>query len=118
MKKLLCVAVLLMACGGDDGGGGGGNDSQQLGSLTTEEATALCNDLAGDYPEKTVSCPDGDTTIGFEDGACDGDQTFDSSCTATVGEARDCYDALYNEPDADICSQTIPEECAPLLSCT
>ena len=122
MKKFLCLAVFLTACGGDDGGGGGGgggiSDSKQLGSLTQEEGTALCNEIADNYPEKTVSCPDGDTTVGTSPSDCTGgDNTFPSSCTATVGDARDCFDALYNQSESDTCSGTIPAECEPLFSC-
>jgi len=117
MKKFLFLAAVLVGCGGGDDGP---SSSKKLADLSNSEATDLCHSFASDYPPKTVDCgADGTTTFGFDDADCTGsDNTFDSTCTATVGDLRDCADDLYNESDADICNQVVPPSCAAVSSCT
>ena len=114
----LLIGILslgLIACGGDDGSGV--PDSKVVGMLTADEATAVCTELAGIFPERTVDCGDGITiTIGIDSAEC-GQEQPPATCTATVGDYRDCFAALSDFTDAQICSDTAPPPaCAPVFT--
>ena len=116
MKKLMLLAVVLVGCGGDDGV----SDSKRLSDLTQAEAQSVCEDLADDFPERSVNCMGTTITIGFNKSECAADSTepTPATCTATVGDARDCADAFYGLTDDQICTtETLPAACAPLEEC-
>lgn len=116
MKKLiLLAAVSLVGCGG-----GGPSDSERLSDLSQSEAQELCEELADDYPERTVTCEGFTLTIGFNkaDCAADSAEPTPATCTLTVGDARDCADALFGLSDMQICtSDTLPPACAGIDEC-
>lgn len=110
MTKYLCLAAFLIGCGGS-----GVSDSKKLADLSVSEAKDVCLELADDYPEKTVNCSGTSITIGYTAADCETDDTTPSTCTATVGDIRDCADAIYSLSDAQFCMQeTLPAACAPL----
>lgn len=112
MKTFLCLAAFLVACGGDDGVSG----SKKLSDLSASESMSLCNDFAHDFPSRTVSCTDGDITVGFSAADCSNAGTID--CEGTVDQFHDCYDAIYGMSDSNICMlDTLPTECEPVSSC-
>lgn len=119
LSILLCAvlsSLSLVACGGD-GGSSGLPDSKVVGTLTVSEAEALCNELAGVFPERMVTCDGTAITIGIDPADCVGDQP-PTTCTATVGDFRDCFEAFGNLSDAQICDDATPTPpaCAPVLS--
>lgn len=104
-----CMSVLLAAlvgCGGVD-------DSKKLSELSTDESKDVCDELADDYPEKTVTCDGVMFTIKVN---CDG-QVASPNCTATVGDARDCSAALYVQAEACMIDAPLPPACAKLAGC-
>ena len=59
-------------------------------------------------------------TVGFEAADCDTGLSVDpTTCTATVGDAHACYDAIYGLTDAQLCDSNTPEPtaCMPLDNC-
>jgi hypothetical protein len=119
MKTLSIVSILaamaLTACGGDDGVDG----SKKLSELTVAESKDACLDLAADYPEKTIDCGDGLTlTVGITAAECNDQQTAPATCTATVDDSRACTADVYNQSDADLCSdKPLPASCSKLTQC-
>jgi hypothetical protein len=119
MKKILCVA-LFAACGG--GSGSGVDSSKKLSDLTVAEVNQECNYAFETYPEKTITCPDSTTRTKGSKAADRATQCsatanrIPAGCTATVGQAEQCLEDVYNESDAALCANTIPPSCAPLLS--
>jgi hypothetical protein len=114
MKKLFLLATVLMGCGGD-----GVSDSKKLTDLSAAETKDVCNELADDYPERTVNCSGTMITVGYSaaDCAMPGDAAPDT-CTATVGDVRDCADAIFSLSDEQICtSDALPAACAKLDGC-
>lgn len=117
MKKLMLLAAVLVGCGG------GVSDSKKLSDLTAAEAKEACEEMADDYPERTVTCESGGQTftltLGIDKADCATDsEPAPATCTATVGDARDCYDAFYSLTDAEICSSdSEPAACAKLEGC-
>lgn len=121
MKLLICasfVAVVAVACGGGSGGSGIA-DSTKLTSLTPEQAKDLCEELAAILPERTVMCAPGVTvTIGTSSAECAMPDSPPATCMATVGDVRDCQDALKAATDMQICSDTFfPPACMKLAAC-
>ena len=56
-RYLRLALVLVVGCSSDNNSGTGGVDpNEQLSALTPAQATALCDALKSDYPEKTVTC--------------------------------------------------------------
>lgn len=116
MQKLLVLSILgVAACGG--GGSGGGNnsgiaDTRTVDSLSAMELDDLCEELAAEFPTREVTCDGLTLTVGID---CAEDELFSETCTITVGEARDCIQALDNLSDSQICtSETPPAPCAGL----
>lgn len=114
MKQFLCLSAFLIACGGD-----GVPDSKKLSDLTAEESKDACEEAAADYPERTVNCGDGITlTVGIDEAECATAEPAPASCTATVGDARACFEAMYSLTDAQICmAESLPAACAKIEGC-
>jgi hypothetical protein len=107
------LALSLAACGGDSGV----SSSKKLSELTTEEAKDACLELVADFPPRMVTCGDTTITVGTETADCDG-EVAPSSCTATVGDARDCAEAFKNQTDAQLCMDgPLPAACMKLVGC-
>jgi len=113
MKRLLwlSVAVFAISCGGSSGSGV--SSSKLLVDLSVSEEDDLCNYIVDveDAP-RTVTCSDGSTVTLEESTDCDF-SGFTTSCTATVGDAEDCAQALGNDPcnpDLSACIEII--QCA------
>lgn len=93
---VLVVCLALYGCGG--GGDSGVPDSAVASDLSAEEAQAVCEEI--EFRE--VDCGGGNTmTLGQED--CSTAEPPPATCTATVGEFRDCFDALEALSDDEIC---------------
>lgn len=128
MKSLSLVLLSVLAvgaCGGDDGGSGGSGLSSSIlvKDLTPAQGTALCHSLAADWPQRTVTCSGQMQTIGVDDADCtsaSGSPIDDvpDTCTATVGDAEACFQALGNVSDADFCAGnfTLPASCMKINS--
>jgi hypothetical protein len=116
MKHALGVALLLAMSGcGGDGGGSGLSDSAVLSSLSADQVMSLCEEIAGG--EREVDCGDFTVTVGIDPAECETAEPFPETCTATVGDARACFDAIDGLSDEEICtSESPPEECAEFLS--
>ena len=119
--SIVLVSVLALgACGGDDGGKGGGSSgvsgSVLLKDLTPSQSTQLCHYAADQFPERTVTCSGQMVTIGINDAedCTDADPLeVPDTCTATVADAENCFEALGNLSDNDICTLTQePAACA------
>lgn len=109
MRILIPLAALaLSACG--VGG------STALKDLSDEQATKVCEE----YDPKTITCGEGDFTFTFEFATdCDTVGTGDipEACEATVGDYRDCLDAIYALSDEEFCSsEDLPADCDALFS--
>lgn len=113
-NKMLAIVMVLVGCGG-----GGVDGSKKLSELSAAEAKDACLELAEDFPEKTVSCGDGVTiTVGVSTAECNSETPAPGTCTATVDDLRTCTDALYSQPDADLCmDKPLPAACEKLTSC-
>lgn len=100
MKLKISPLVLAFAIGCGGGGGGGVDSSAVVGTLSTSDAMALCNEFAADYPTKSATC-DGETfSVGVSGSDCSGSDFTapPAACTATVGEFEDCFAAEYADP--------------------
>jgi len=116
---------LAFACGGGSNGGSGVSGSKQLGALNATDARKVCEyiaDLQG--PARTVTCMDGTTVqvnaateADIQDCAT-GLEAVSDACTATVGQAEDCFEAIAALSDEDqFCNDTaLPAVCAPILA--
>lgn len=119
MKKNLWVVSLLSlalaACGGGDDSGL--DDSKVVGQLTASEAMSLCVELSGVFPQRTVDCGGGNTIdVGIDPAECN--EAPPATCTATVGQFRDCFGDISDLTDAQWCDANTqpPASCAPVLS--
>jgi len=117
ISMVLCgvLSMALVACGGGDDSGL--SDSKVVGTLTLEEAMSLCQELAGVFPERTVDCGGGNTlTVGIDPAECTDQPPM--TCTATVGQFRDCFGDISDLTDAQWCDPNTqpPASCAPVLS--
>ena len=114
-----CAVVgtfLLIAIAGC--GDSGVSDSKKLSDLSTAESKDVCLELASDYPERTVTCGSTTITIGLTSAECNTQDQAPATCTATVGDARDCTDAIYSQTDAELCADTpLPAACTRLMGC-
>jgi len=109
MKHVLSSVALisLLSCGGD-GGSSGLPDSKVVGTLTPAESDALCQEFVADFPARTIDCGGGFTVeIGTTAADCDG-STPPATCTATVGDFRECFDMLSGLSDAEFCMLEVP----------
>ena len=94
------------------------SDSKKLSELSTEEAKDVCLELVDDYPERSVTCGSTTITIGLKSSECTDQTQAPATCTATVGDVRDCNAALYSQTDAELCSDApLPAACAKLAGC-
>jgi hypothetical protein len=112
-SAILVGATFVMGCGG----GGGLDSSAVVGTLSTADAMALCNQLAADYPQKTVTCGSDTEMPGIPASECSGSdfEAPPASCTATVGQYEDCLAADYDDPCGSNGSATAAA-CAPLVT--
>ncbi|HEY4058045.1 MAG TPA: hypothetical protein VGM39_15630 [Kofleriaceae bacterium] len=92
-------------------------NSRVVNTLTPDESLALCNELYAAFPPREVSCESGTQAWGF-DVNCANTAPFGASCTATVGNARDCVAALRSLADEQVCAGDVnPPACALLEGC-
>jgi len=111
----LIGSFLLLAAAGC---GSSVSDSKKLSELSTSEAKDVCLELASDYPERTVTCGSASITIGLTAAECNTPDPAPATCNATVGDVRDCQDALYSQTDAELCADSpLPAACAKLAGC-
>ncbi|MBS1123007.1 MAG: hypothetical protein H6Q90_5235 [Deltaproteobacteria bacterium] len=120
ISAALCTGLcagLAAACGGGGSGGGGSGvaTDKQLINLQSADVTRVCAylaDVAG--PARMVDCGGGNiVTIGGDSTTeCETDLavfgTSNPNCTATVGQAEDCFEALAAQTDAQLCSDSPP----------
>ncbi|MEO8699853.1 MAG: hypothetical protein ABI867_07405 [Kofleriaceae bacterium] len=112
----MTVTVLAFACGGGEGGGGVDED-KTIGSLTADEVADVCDFVADVFPARTVTCDGQSQTIGTTAAECISDFQ-ESECTATVGDAEDCAEALGDLSDDELCNLSDPPAaCAALADC-
>lgn len=89
------------------------SSSKKLSDLSEADSKSVCHDLADDFPTRTVTCDGQSLTLGFDSADCDmGLDPVDSTCTATVGDAHACYEAIFDLTDAEICDTNTPEPAA------
>ena len=118
ITKMCVLSAALLFCAIAGCSDSGVSDSKKLTALTTAESKDVCLELAGDYPERTVMCGTTAITVGLTAAECNVDDPATATCTATVGDARDCVDALYSQTDAQLCADTPPPAaCAKLQGC-
>lgn len=113
LTSVLAALTLATACGG--GGGGGGTDTggvdpdEKASDLTAQQAMDLCAAYQADFPAKTVDCGSGNEVgVGFGSDSCTDFTPPPAGCPATVGQATDCFQALYD----DACGSGLPPACA------
>jgi len=112
----LIGTLLLLAITGC--GDSGVPDSKKLSDLSAAESKDACLEIAADYPERTVTCGSTTITIGLTTAECNTQEPAPATCTATVGDARDCSAAMYSMTDAELCADTpLPAACAKLTGC-
>lgn len=105
--------MFLVGCGGD-----GVSDSKKLADLTAEESKDVCLDLAAEYPEKTIVCGTTSVTLGLATAECNTSDDVPATCTATVGDIRECTGVLYSLSTDQFCMlDSLPAACAPLEGC-
>jgi len=103
MKRSLLGFGFLMAC--VPGG-------KLLADLSDEQATSVCEE----YAQRTIVCGDEDAQdIYVFGGDCD-NAGAPATCGATVGDYRDCQEAVEELSDEDFCAaESDPAACHPLL---
>lgn len=101
----LIAVPFITACGGP-------SDSTKLSDLSADEAKDLCEELS--Y-SRTVTCSGQTITINSDD--CSMATAPSASCTATVGDARDCTDAIKSAADTELCTGSLPAACEKLSTC-
>ncbi len=107
--RFVALLSLLAACGG------GLADTVTLGELDAEQWVTLCDEVSVETAE-TVTC-DGDVEITTATSAdCQEDTDVFADCTATVGDLRDCMDAINADPCV-LLSETAPAGCEPVFAC-
>lgn len=116
---LLLSVVTVGACGGGGGSGGDGSgipSSTLLKDITVAQSTQLCHYAADVFPERSVTCDSQAETIGINDATdCTDSDPLEvaDTCTATVGDAESCFEALGNLSDAEWCMLSAePAACA------
>lgn len=122
MKNLtlvtMCLASLMAFAGcGDDGGGSSGlSNSTAASDLTVDEVQALCEELA-DRGTKTFTCGTETVEIAIDPADCATAEAFPATCEATVGDFRDCLDAIFALTDAEFCeSGAEPAACEAVFA--
>jgi hypothetical protein len=111
LSYLLVAVPFVIACGGGSGGSGL-SDSTKLTDLSTDQAKALCEELTF---SREITCEG--STISIHSQNCSDVGQPGASCTATVGDARDCTDAEQTESDAKLCAGDLGAACAKLSGC-
>ena len=103
MKHLWLILGLVMACV---------PDGKLLSKLSAEQATLVCEE----YAERTIVCADEDgEAIYVFGGDCDS-AGAPVDCSATVGDYRDCQQAVQELSDEAFCAaDSDPPACVPLL---
>jgi hypothetical protein len=118
MRTLLPLALFatLAACSGGDGADSSGlSSSSQIGSLSTEERTTLCEwsvDIQGGEGNVT-ECPDNVTVTVSTVADCVADSSAYDECDLTVGDVEECSRANADDP----CGALGSPACAPLVEC-
>ncbi|HEY4178341.1 MAG TPA: hypothetical protein VGM90_15950 [Kofleriaceae bacterium] len=101
----------------DAGGSSGVANSRGVTTLSPAEELALCNELSQAFPTREITCNGEAQSWGF-DVDCSTTDLFGSECTATVGEYRDCLDALASLNDTQACMlASNPPACTPIEGC-
>jgi hypothetical protein len=104
MSRLALLALpFAMACGVPA--------STKLSELDEDQAKSLCEELSGE--EYTCETEMGDVTYTFG-GDCENssdDFDYGAKCDPTVGEWRDCMNALEAQVKEDACSTETPDAC-------
>ena len=103
MKQPWLVLGVLMACV---------PNGKLLSKLSAEQATSVCEE----YAQRTIVCGDEDAQeVYVFGGDCDSARA-PADCEATVGDYRDCQEAVEELSDEDFCSaESDPAACVPLL---
>lgn len=114
MKNLFAIAMAL----GFAVGCGGGDDDTLLRDVTLDEAKDLC-EFANDQIPEEQTCGDGTMVGGEAPEDCDAITQADldadelpATCDVTVGEYKDCIEALGDDP----CADSLPAACAGFFS--
>jgi hypothetical protein len=109
LNRLSFVSLFaLAACGGL-------SDTTTLGELTAEDWTALCEEVSVADPQP-VTCSDDVEITPSSAAECAEDTEVFAGCTATVGDLRDCMDAINADPCV-LLEETPPASCTPVFDC-
>lgn len=100
--------VALTACGG----GSGVSSSKQLGDLSEDEKSDLC-DWMTTLEVDTSECATTTGTTATTLGQCTETLGLMGTCDLTVGQVEECYNALADDP----CSAALPPECNEYFTC-
>jgi hypothetical protein len=104
----LLATCVLVACGG---GGSDVSSSKKLTELTADERQDLCAELTF---ERELTC-DG-VTITLRSSNCTDLSPPPSTCMATVGDARACFNEQTSSTDAELCEGELTA-CEKLVAC-
>lgn len=113
MRNYLTALVTLLTIGACSSGP---SDSTKLSDLTTSEAQDLCEESIG---TRTITCNGTTFTLETTQADCDAATADEipASCPATVGDFRDCQDAIDDATDAQLC-EGLPTACAAVSACS
>lgn len=94
----LCASLMVVACGGSSGSGVSG--TKKLVELTASEQDKLCSfEVEAEGGPRTVDCGGGTMVTIHDKGTCLADfSQISPSCTATVKQAEQCFDAIGMDP--------------------
>ena len=123
VTALLCTGIVV-ACGGGTGGSGSGvSPGVRLNTLSSGDLDKFCNYLVALTPKRTIMCS---ATVSVSVGQTKAEcltqgmdfATMNPTCTTTVGQAEDCFEALDAFSDAQLCSDTtpLPAACGPIFN--
>jgi hypothetical protein len=117
---IFAIATLAAACGG---GTSGVSSDTLVVDLDASGETTVCDYIASKSTAHAATCSDGSTitldaqTVGMCLARLDDTIANHPSCTATVGDAESCIDAVAALTDADLCAgNLVPAACEQLLA--
>ncbi len=103
LVALPTLLMVLAACGRVP-------DDRVAADLDEKDVEKLCEEFVDAYPQQTFTCESEGVTIDIEVGfdltleQCIADfEPPPEGCTATVGDLRTCYDALFTATEEEIC---------------
>ncbi len=113
MRNVMMISMVTLGLAACGGGGSGVSANKQIGDLSDDERTQVCDWLGGlevDNSECATGTTSSSTLTG---GGCEAFLVTLGTCDLTVGNIEECNLALADDP----CSSALPPECSEYFAC-